>query len=319
MPLINSNFKPLKFFKSGFISTVYSGLIRYFKIQQFRERIPLPDGDFLDLDWSYSHKSTDKIAIILHGMEGHGQRPYVSGVARYLNQNKFDAVCVNFRGCSGENNKKFFSFHSGQTEDLESVINHIISKYDYKSIYLKGISLGANIVLKYLGEFSKIPSQIKAAMALSAPIDLAASSKELNKFKNILFQIYFMIGLKIKLKKKHCQFPLKISRRSLWSIWTLRSFDEAYTSIANGFLNADDYYNKSSSLQFLNFINIPVLILNALNDSFLSESCYPVEFAKKSSYVNLEIPKHGGHVGFISSGGVYYNELRALEFFSKFD
>ena len=89
--------------------------------------------------------------------------------------------------------------------------------------------------------------------------------------------------------------------------------------IANGFLNADDYYNKSSSLQFLKFINIPVLILNALNDSFLSESCYPVEFAKKSSYVNLEMPKYGGHVGFISPGGVYYNELRALEFFSKFD
>ena len=94
MPLINSNFKPLKFFESGFISTVYSGLIRYFKIQQFRERIPLPDGDFLDLDWSYSNNTTDKIAIILHGMEGHGQRPYVSGVARYLNLNKFDACLL---------------------------------------------------------------------------------------------------------------------------------------------------------------------------------------------------------------------------------
>ena len=92
MPLINSNFKPLKFFKSGFISTVYSGLIRYFKIQQFRERILLPDGDFLDLDWSYSNQTTDKIAIILHGMEGH-TKTICFCVARYLNLNKFDAIC----------------------------------------------------------------------------------------------------------------------------------------------------------------------------------------------------------------------------------
>jgi len=317
MPLLRTNYKPSIIFKSGFISTVYSGLIRHLKIKQVRERIYLSDGDFLDLDWSYSNISTKKVTIILHGMEGNAQRPYVSGVARYLNLNHYDTICVNFRGCSGAKNNKFFSFHSGQSNDLAEVIDHVLEKYSYKFIYLKGISLGGNIVLKYLGETLAIPTQIKAAMAVSTPVDIASSSKELHRFKNYLFHIYFMIGLKFKLKQKQLQFPNKISRLSLWRIWTLRSFDELYTSRANGFKNAADYYDKSNSLQFLPKINIPVLILNALNDSFLTETCYPYIIAEENPFIHLETPKYGGHVGFILPGKVYYNELRAVEFFQN--
>lgn len=318
MPQIKSRYKPSLPFKSGFISTVYSGLIRYIKYPQKRERIKLSDGDFLDLDWSYASKPTNSLAIILHGMEGHGQRPYVSGIARHLNTQHMDAICVNFRGCSGQINTHFFSFHSGQTEDLKDVIAHVISNHNYDSIFLNGISLGGNIVLKYLGETSDVPKQIKAAMAVSVPIDLAGSSKALHSFKNCFFHIYFMIALKLKLKQKHRQFPTKISRLSLWRIWTLRSLDEIYTSRANGFKDAAHYYNKSNSLQYLPAITTPVLILNALNDTFLTETCYPNAIAEDNPYIYLETPKYGGHVGFILPGGVYYNELRAAEFFLKF-
>lgn len=318
MPQIKSRYKPSMPFKSGFISTVYSGLIRYIKYPQKRERIKLSDGDFLDLDWSYASEASNSLAIILHGMEGHGQRPYVSGIARHLNKKHMDAICVNFRGCSGQINTQFFSFHSGQTEDLKDVIDHVISNYNYDSIFLNGISLGGNIVLKYLGETSNVPKQIKAAMAVSVPVDLAGSSKALHQFKNCLFHIYFMIGLKLKLKQKQRQFPTKISRLSLWCIWTLRALDEFYTSRANGFKNAAEYYNKSNSLQYLPAISTPVLILNALNDTFLTENCYPNAIAEDNPFIYLETPKHGGHVGFILPGGVYYNELRAAEFFLKF-
>lgn len=318
MPLIKSNFKPSKIFRYSFFSTVYSGLIRSFNLIQKRERIPLYDGDFLDLDWSYAVKPTKRLGIVLHGMEGNGQRPYVSGVAACLNSQNFDAICVNFRGCSGETNNKFFSFHSGQTEDLEAVIEHIISNYNYDSIYLKGVSLGGNIVLKYLGENSEIPKQIKAAMALSVPVDLDGSVKALHKLKNIFYHIYFMMGLKFKLMKKQRQFPQLMSRIALWKIWTLHKLDEVYTSRANGFENANDYYKKSSSLQFLSKIQTPVLILNALNDSFLPNSCYPISVAENNPSIYLEIPRHGGHVGFVLPGKFYYNEIRALEFFSKF-
>ena len=319
MPKIESHYSPLKVFRNGFLSTVYSGIIRYLKIVQKRERITLEDGDFLDLDWSYALEPSKKLVIILHGMEGHGQRPYVSGVARHLNTQNIDAICVNFRGCSGENNLKLFSFHSGQTEDLKAVIDHVISNHNYDSIFLNGISLGGNIVLKYLGENADIPSNIKAAMAVSVPLDLSGSSAALHQFKNIFYHIYFMIGLKIKLKKKQRQFPSKISYRSLWRIWTLRSLDELYTSRTNGFKNASDYYKQCSSLQFLPKIKTPVLILNALNDSFLTDSCYPNSVAEQNPYIQLETPAYGGHVGFILPGKVYYNELRAAEFFLKFN
>jgi predicted alpha/beta-fold hydrolase len=318
MPLIKSHFKPSILFKNGFLSTVYSGIIRYIKYPQKREGITLSDGDFLDLDWSYASEPTNSLAIILHGMEGHGQRPYVSGIARHLNTQHMDAICVNFRGCSGQQNTQFFSFHSGQTEDLKDVIAHVISNHNYNSIFLNGISLGGNIVLKYLGETSNVPKQIKAAMAVSVPVDLAGSSKTLHRFKNCLFHIYFMIGLKLKLKQKQRQFPTKISRLSLWRVWTLRGLDEFYTSRANGFRDAAEYYSKSNSLQYLPAITTPVLILNALNDSFLTDTCFPYIIAKKNPFIYLETPKHGGHVGFILPGKVYYNELRAAEFFLEF-
>jgi len=318
MPQIKSRYKPSLPFKSGFISTVYSGLIRYIKYPQKRERIKLSDGDFLDLDWSYASGASNSLVIILHGMEGHGQRPYVSGIARHLNTQHMDAICVNFRGCSGQINTQFFSFHSGQTEDLKDVINHVISNHNYDSIFLNGISLGGNIVLKYLGETSDVPKQIKAGMAVSVPVDLAGSSKALHSFKNCFFHIYFMIALKLKLKQKYRQFPTKISRLSLWRIWTLHSLDEIYTSRANGFKDAAHYYNKSNSLQYLPAITTPVLILNALNDTFLTETCYPNAIAEDNPFIYLETPKYGGHVGFILPGGVYYNELRAAEFFLKF-
>lgn len=319
MPIVDSFYSPNFWFKNAFFSTVFSGLFRRVKINQTRERIDLRDGDFLDLDWSYAPTKSDQLIILLHGMEGNGQRPYVTGVAQYFNAKGIDAVCINFRSCSGELNKKFSSFHSGQTEDLKDVVAHIIDQYAYSSIFLKGISLGGNIVLKYLGEGNEIPPSIKAAMAVSVPVDLATSSRALHQFKNLLFHIYFMIGLKYKLMQKQRQFPEEISRKTLYSVWTLRALDEVYTAKANGFKNAADYYQKSSSLHFLSSLKTPVLLLNAQNDSFLTTSCFPYSIAKASKYLFLETPNYGGHVGFVLNGGVYYNEKRALEFFREFN
>ena len=317
MPIVKSYFTPRFLFKNAFISTVFSGLFRRIKIDQTRERITLRDGDFMDLDWSSGAKPSKQLVVLLHGMEGHGQRPYVSGVAKYFNANDIDAVCVNFRSCSGEQNKKFSTFHSGQTDDLQDVIAHILKNYSYTSIFLKGISLGGNIVLKYLGEGNAIPSKIKGAMAVSVPIDLASSSKALHQFKNILFHIYFMIGLKYKLMQKQRQFPERISRKTLYSVWTLRALDEVYTAKANGFKDIADYHQKSSSLHYLYSIKTPVLLLNAKNDSFLTPSCFPYDIAHKSAFIHLETPKYGGHVGFVTKDNVYYNEKRALAFFRE--
>ena len=314
MPVIESTYKPSFFVKKGFVSTVYSGLVRMVTLQQERERITLTDGDFLDLDWSYSNQKSNKLIILLHGLEGHAQRPYVTGAAKLFNNNHMDAVCVNFRGCSGEDNLLYRSYHSGATEDLEAVINHAILNKKYSEIYLKGISLGGNIVLKYLGERALVPTEIKAAVAISVPCHLSGSAKELHAFKNILFHERFKKHLVDRLKIKQKRFTEDLSIKEIESIKTLYDFDNVYTSRAHGFKNAEDYYEKCSCLQFLPQIKTPSLIINALNDSFLSAECYPVKEAKNNQNLYLEMPNHGGHVGFIDKKNIYYNEKRALEF-----
>ncbi|RLD28991.1 MAG: alpha/beta hydrolase [Bacteroidetes bacterium] len=315
MPIVTSSYNPPYSFRNNFISTAYSGLVRQVKdVVQNRERITLYDDDFLDLDWSYAKSITNKLVILLHGLEGNAQRAYMIGGAKLFNENNFDAVCVNFRSCSGEINLKFRSYHSGVTEDLEDVIQHIISTKKYSEIYLNGFSLGGNVTLKYLGEGRSIPNQIKAAVAISVPCSLYGSCIELHKFKNVLYHYRFKRHLKNKLKQKQKQFPELVSDLDIRSIKTLKDFDDVYTSKAHGFKDALDYYDKCSSLQFLNDISIPTLLINAENDSFLSSECYPIDEAKNNSNLFLEMPKYGGHVGFVDKNNVYYNEPRALGF-----
>ncbi|WP_299224132.1 alpha/beta fold hydrolase [uncultured Psychroserpens sp.] len=318
MPIIESTYKPPFQFKNGFIATIYSGLFRRIKnLEQKRERIATRDNDFLDLDWSYSERKSDAVIILLHGLEGHAQRPYVTGAAKLFNQNGVDAVCVNFRGCSGEGNRFYYSYHSGATNDLDDVVKHCIEEKGYSKLYIKGISLGGNITLKYLGEGRVVPNEIKAAIAISVPVHLNGSAIELHKLKNKAFAIRFKKHLVDKLKLKLKQFPDQITEEKINSIKTLRDFDEVYTSLAHGFKNASAYYEKSSSLQFLKNIKVPTLLINALNDSFLSPECFPVKEAKQNENLYLEMPKHGGHVGFIQKNNVYYNEKRALTFVKK--
>lgn len=315
MPIVASTYKPKFFFRNGFISTVYSGLFRKVKnVVQQRERITLTDGDFLDLDWSYAQLKSDKLIIILHGLGGDAQRPYMLGTAKFFNKSNIDAVCVNFRGCSGEQNIKYRSYHSGATEDLHDVVQHVVKTKQYSEIYIKGFSLGGNITLKYLGERNNVPEQIKAAIAISVPCDLSGSSQELHTFKNILFHDMFRRALIKELKIKQLQFSDILSIKEINSIKTLKDIDDIYTSKAHGFKDALDYYKMSSSLQFLHNIKTPTLIMNALNDSFLSPECFPVEEAKHNPYLFLDMPKYGGHVGFIDKVQIYYNEKRALEF-----
>jgi len=318
MPIIESTYKPPFQFKNGFLATVYSGLVRKIELKQQRERIDTKDGDFLDLDWSYAEGKTDSVIILLHGLEGHAKRPYLTGAAKLFNENGIDASCVNFRGCSGEPNRFYHSYHSGATDDLDDVIQHCVKK-GYSKIYIKGISLGGNITLKYLGEEREIPSQVKAGIAISVPCSLSGSADELHKMKNRAFAIRFRRHLLDKLKIKQTQFPYKLNDKAINSIKTLREFDDFYTAPAHGFKDSADYYDKCSSLQFLKNIKTPSLIINALNDSFLSADCYPVKDAKSNPHLHLEMPKYGGHVGFILNKGIYYNEQRALEFVQNLD
>ncbi|MFS4468868.1 YheT family hydrolase [Maribacter sp. 2210JD10-5] len=317
MPIVPSNYNPPFLFKNGHFSTIYAGILRKIDgFKQKRERIDLPDGDFLDLDWSFSHQKTTKLTILLHGLEGNAQRPYITGSAKQLNTHNIDACAVNFRGCSGEVNRLYSSYHSGATEDLAAVIEHILSLKKYEEIYLKGFSLGGNLILKYLGEDRSISPNIKMAVTVSVPCNLYNSLKALLTPKNKLYSNRFKKHLIAKLKLKQNVFPDLLSDSDLKKIITLKDFDDIYTSRAHGFVDALDYYAKCSCLQFLPNIQIPTLIINAKNDSFLGPECYPYAAAEQNPNLYLEVPKYGGHVGFYGKNNVTYSERRAVAFFS---
>mgnify|MGYP006397286067 CR=1 FL=1 len=318
MPQLNSDYTPPLLFKNGHFATIYSGIIRSVNcVVQKRERITLSDGDFLDLDWSDSVTPTQKLVILLHGLEGDAQRPYITGSAKILNQNGYDTCAVNYRGCSGEPNVKYRSYHSGATEDLIEVLNHILNTKNYSEIYLKGFSLGGNLLLKYLGEGNDVPKEIKGAVAVSVPCNLHDSCKQLLSIKNIMYAIKFKGNLLGKLRQKQHMFPDKISDNDIKSIKTLKDFDDIYTSQAHGFEDALDYYKKSSSLQFLPHIQVPSLIINAKDDSFLGPECYPIKETDRNNKLFLEMPSYGGHVGFWGKNNITYTEKRALAFFDS--
>jgi hypothetical protein len=315
MPIINSTYNPPILFKSGHLSTIYSGLLRKVEnLDQIRIRIDLPDTDYLDLDWSYSKNSSNKLVLIIHGLEGSSKRAYVRGSARALTESGFDVCAINLRGCSGTMNNLYRSYHSGATEDLQAVISYVLQLKQYPSIFLHGFSLGGNLILKYLGEKRELPKEIKGAVTISVPCQLADSLHQLLLFKNILYAKRFKGNLIKKLKIKQELFPDHILDTDIQAIKTLKDFDDFYTSKAHGFTDAMDYYKKSSSLQFLKSINLPTLIINAKNDSFLGKECYPIAIANEHKNLFLEIPKYGGHVGFYGPNNYTYTEKRTIEF-----
>ncbi|WKB82532.1 alpha/beta fold hydrolase [Cellulophaga lytica] len=318
MPILESAYNPPLFFKSGHFSTLYTGLFRSVKVPtQKRERIQLADGDFLDLDWSFTATKTDKVVIVVHGLEGNAQRPYILGATRELLLCNYNVCAVNLRGCSGEANVLFRSYHSGATEDLDAVVQHILGLKTYSKIVLQGFSLGGNLILKYLGENRQRPPEIKAGIGVSVPCNLASSLEELLKPKNILYASNFKKRLLQKLRIKHKQYPDKINESEINKIKTLKDFDDVYTSKVNGFINALDYYEKASCLQFLDKIKVPTLIINAKNDSFLGAACYPVKEAKQNSNLFLEMPLYGGHVGFYDNNNITYSEKRVVKFLEE--
>lgn len=318
MPIVSSSFRPPLPLINGHLSTIYSAKLRGpVSLLQHRERIELPDGDFLDLDWSSTSGNSKKVAILLHGLEGNAQRKYIKGQARELLKTGWDCCALNFRGCSGEDNRLYRSYNAGATEDLQSVIEHILEMDRYDRIDLVGFSLGGNLLLKYLGEERTLSPLIQKAVAVSTPLDLEGSLNRLTEGHNWVYRTTFLRRLRQKYKRKMANHPDKMGPEELATIHSLIDFDHLYTARAHGFKDAYDYYRQNSCRQFLPSIRQKVLILNAENDTFLSPNCYPVELARDSRQIYLESPSSGGHVGYVRPGGAYYSETRTRRFLEE--
>lgn len=318
MPVITaSNYTARGVFKNPHVNTIYAALLRRVEeVEYERERLNTSDRDFLDLDWSKA--GGEQLLVALHGLEGSADRPYLRGLIRYFNRQGWDGLGVNFRSCSGEMNTTLRSYHMGETEDLDRVLRHVERLGRYREIALVGFSLGGNVILKYLGERGQQTSPLlKAAVAFSVPCHIASANERIDRWYNRLYLYRFLSSLNAKMKEKARRFPdaVRIERSMPKSF---KVFDDRYTAPLHGFRDAHDYWESSSSLYFIPDIRLPTLLVNAADDTFLSEKCYPLKMAAKHRYLHLEIPRWGGHVGFYSRNGdkAIWSEKRAFAFIS---
>ncbi len=322
--LLQSNYNRPFWLFHPHLETIVPSLFHKVKDLQYkRVQIDTPDGDFLDLDWAKNTENTlqkkdlpKKIAIISHGLEGSTDRGYMRGMAKRFVTENWDALAWNHRSCGGNMNRLPRFYHSGATEDLKCVLDYVISMQQYEEITLIGFSLGANMILKYLGEQGKnVPNIIKKVCVFSAPLHLSSCSKKLSLRSNWIYAQLFRRELKAKISEKSKIMPQHITTAHLDKIVSLKDFDNYYTAPLHGFVDAEDYYEKCSSLYFLDNIHVPTLIINALNDPFLAPACFPKEKLAKNPFVYLETPKTGGHCGFSKKekNGFYWSENRAFE------
>lgn len=317
MPALDtSTYNAPWFLSNGHAQTIYPILFRPRPTVVYkRERIPTDDGDFLDLDWACVGSSL--LVVLCHGLEGCSVGIHELCMVRALNDNGWDALVLNFRGCSDEVNRTLRFYHSGETGDLHTVVEHAAHRYE--KIALVGFSLGGNVILVYLGRRpDTVHPSVQRAAVFSVPCDLAASASKLERFSNRLYMRRFLKSLRAKLREKDAVLPGRLDLSGLERIRTFREFDDRYTAPIHGFDSAEHYWSECSSGRYVQDIRIPTLLVNARNDPFLADECFPTEEAMKSNVFFLETPKAGGHNGFIlwNNENRYWTEIRALEFLS---
>jgi len=266
------------------------------------EMVELPDGDELQLNWSQTPAAENgaAIVVILHGLEGNIDSHYIQQTMDALRQSGQAAVLMHFRGCAGRPNKRTRAYHSGDTADFAVVLQLIQQRYPQSPLFAVGFSLGGNVLAKYCGEIGA-NNPLTAAMVIGAPLQLAASASRINQGFSKRYQTYLLGRLKRNLQRKmqhHADFPLTITSAQWRSLQTIRQFDELYTAPIHGFRNADDYYQRSSALPYLTKVAIPMLLIHADDDPFLSPSVLPTD-AQLSDCIMLVRSTHGGHIGFV--------------------
>lgn len=312
--MINSDYRAPLLFSNRHLHTIYPTLFRRVKgVSYRREQLATADGDILDLDWSA--QENESLAIISHGLEGDSRRSYVKGMVRAMNRAGLDALAWNFRGCSNTPSRRLAPYNNCDCDDLQSVVYHAMASY--RSIFLIGFSMGGNLNLNYLGRRpDRVPGVVKGSVSFSVPCDLAAAAEALARRENFIYMRRFLRLLHEKVRAKQKQFPGQIDDHDYHRLKSFKDFDDRYTAPLNGFVSAEDYWQKCSCRPWLKQILVPSLIVNAEDDPFLINGCYPLQECADNPQVQLEITRRGGHVGFMGQlwGEIYWSEQRAMEF-----
>jgi uncharacterized protein len=259
--------------------------------------------------------------LVLHGLEGTIRSHYLRGLLALAHERGWAADALIFRTCNGEMTRAPRLYHSGETTDLDVVVRRLIREHPNQPLALAGFSLGGNVLLKWLGERGEdLPQQVRAAAAVSVPFDLERGSRFIERGFARVYTRHFLRTLRAKARLKLEHDPGLFDAEALERARTLFDFDDAVTAPVHGFAGATDYYQRSSSLQFLSAIRRPTLLLSAYDDPFLPPTVLREveEVARGNGYLSVEFHRRGGHVGFISGRAPwaprYYAEHRILGF-----
>lgn len=289
------SFEPAWWLPGKHLQTIWSSIVPHSKVLLKRERVELPDGDFLDLDWTPTQGKVT--VLLLHGLSGSVNSPYISSSLQAINAAGWQGVVMNFRGCSGQLNRLPHFYNAGDTTDLQFIIRLLTDRYPTRKFAIIGFSLGGNLMLKWLGE-SIIPTSVCATIAISVPFDLQDCVLRLNRGFSRFYQLIMLTKLKKLMLSKSTIMPLPFSRKTIQAIKTIYQYDTHIIATLYGYENAEEYYSKSSCHQFLKLITTPTLILHSLNDPLISANIVPKAEAL-SQHIVLEVTDSGGHVGFV--------------------
>jgi predicted alpha/beta-fold hydrolase len=284
------------------------------------ERISTPDGDYVHL---YHHDvgAGGPRLLLLHGLEGSVNSHYVRGIVSEAAARGWSTTLLAFRGCGPELNTAPRLYHSGETADLRQVVELLIGRAPDADLFLTGVSLGGNVLLKYLGESGATAArQIVAAAAVSVPFDLEAGCRALQQGFARVYDRHFVKRLRQKARRKLHQHPGLFDARRLEAARTIEDFDDAVTGPIHGFAGSHDYYEQSSSISFLSRIRVPTLLLSAEDDPFLPASVLDRvrKIATGNDCLDVEFTMNGGHVGFLTGPTPFHAKYWAEERLVRF-
>ncbi|MEC7277889.1 MAG: alpha/beta fold hydrolase [Bdellovibrionota bacterium] len=321
MPIVETNFNAPTFMSNGHFQTLYPYFFRKVKdVELNRERIELPDGDFIDVD--ILDNSSDQLVILSHGLEGNSNTGYIKGMAKYLAaKDGVDIAAWNYRSCSGELNRKSHFYHAASCGDLSEVIRHMRQKKNYKSVHLIGFSLGGNLTAYYTSVFEERKLEpITSSVIFSSTLHLQSSIRKLQDSQiGNFYSESFLVTMRKKALEKQQKGLLDVDPNQLRKCKDFIEFDELITAPTNGFKNAHDYYEQASAIHVLHKVKTPTLIIQAKDDPFLTKECFPIREAYRNKNIFLEVTPSGGHVGFmvLNKKLQFWGEERASEFIKQ--
>ncbi len=308
-PFIPSNYN-----KNSHIQTIRGIISGNKEIKNTQRKIlNLSDGSQIAGDCLWQKEKKTKTLIVIHGLTGSSKSPYVVRLCNRAYNQGYNTIALNLRNCGHTENLTKTLYNAGQSKDLMEVIKQL-EKEKIKEIFIIGSSLSGNLCLKLVGEESnKLPKIVKALAVISPLVDIKETAKESDLPRNKLYRYFILKSLKKLIKKKSIIFPNIYNFNLTKKVKTVRDYDELFQAPISGYKNAEEYYEKCSSNQFIKNIKIPTLIIYSQDDPLVpANTIDKLRINKNIIFLKTE---YGGHVGFIDKNSNFWADDRIMEFF----